>query len=229
MKKNILLSSAIVAVLCFFGMSDLNAQGDFIVVKEYCRIKDFYKPNCSYGRGVGCSQDKQTSQVWARADAMGELKQEIKPLVREYIEDINSSLWIEGNLGESRLNEMCESFLYEKYGQHKFVSFNKDGKTMVSQKDFLYKNDNCVIRMSKRMTEYFDGDIVEEDVDTIKNSFRYFLAKDTPVCEKTEAYKNSDGNNVYRTSCLIEQDKNQLRDLILSWIREKYKVVSREW
>ncbi|MCR4811310.1 MAG: hypothetical protein K5867_01785 [Bacteroidales bacterium] len=232
MKKNILLSSAIVAVLCFLGMSDLNAQEDFTEVKEYCGIKDNYKPNCSYGRGVGESQDRQTSRVWARANALGELKEEIKPLVRKYVEDINNSLRIEDILGESVLNDMCENFLHENYGKHHIVSCKKNNTEEVHYV-FSYTNsvNKCHILMNKLVIEYLDGRAAweEQQVDTIKNSFRYFLAKDTPVCEKTEAYKNSDGNNVYRTSCLIEQDKNQLKDLILSWIREKYKVVSREW
>lgn len=77
MKKNLILTGAFVAMMCFFGMSNVNAQEE-VELKEYCTVDQFQEGNGIHGRGIGESRKQQMAREKARAAAIKELGENIQ-------------------------------------------------------------------------------------------------------------------------------------------------------
>lgn len=72
-----ILTGAFVAMMCFFGMSNVNAQQEFDIV-EHCTIDQFQDSESLHGRGIGESRKQQIARDKARASAVQELGENIE-------------------------------------------------------------------------------------------------------------------------------------------------------
>lgn len=135
MKKNMILSGAFVAMLCLFGISNVNAQDFNTVVVDYCQINDFKKPNHFYGRGIGQSRDRQTAREQARSAALAELGECLKPDVKAYIKNLKNSRQLEDN-------EIDEETIDKKSGSvcERIVELNNGNLDPICEKTMSGKN-----------------------------------------------------------------------------------------
>lgn len=91
MKKNMILSGAIVAMMCIFGMSTANAQSDEVEIKEYCTVDQVQESEALHGRGIGESRNQQQARSKSRAAAIQELGENIQMNLKSFAKNFSES------------------------------------------------------------------------------------------------------------------------------------------
>lgn len=91
MKKNMILSSAFVAIMCVFGMNSAYAQSEETEIKEYCTLDQVQESNAIHGRGIGESRNQQQARQKARAAAIQELGENIMMNLKSFATNFDES------------------------------------------------------------------------------------------------------------------------------------------
>ena len=86
-----ILSGALVAMMCVFGMPNANAQEE-VEIKEYCTVDQFQESNGIHGRGIGESRKQQMAREKARAAAIKELGENIQMNLKSLAIDYSESM-----------------------------------------------------------------------------------------------------------------------------------------
>lgn len=172
MKKNLILTGAFVAMMCFFGMSNVNAQEE-VEIKEYCPIEQFQDGNALHGRGIGDSRDQQMAREIARDEARSELAGNImlnlKSLTQKY-------------KGQTKHNDDEEFIRVVKNMSQQIVDQNISNLKTVCEKGVTYKNSKGV-----KMYKYYH--VVEYDKEKIEKA-AYDGLKKEGVLKANEDFNN---------------------------------------
>ncbi len=153
MKKNMILTGAFVAMMCFFGMSNANAQSEEVEIKEYCTIDQVQESDALHGRGIGESRNQQQARSKARAAAIQELGENIQMNLKSFAQNFNSSV---------TLNDDEEYIDVSKSLSQRIVNQNLQSLKTVCEKGVTYTNAKGVKMYKYYQMVEFDKNKVEK-------------------------------------------------------------------
>ena len=172
MKKNLILTGAFVAMMCFFGMSNVNAQEE-VETKEYCTVDQFQEGNGIHGRGIGESRKQQMAREKARAAALKELAENIQMNLKALTIDYSKSV---------SLNDEDAVIEGTRQMSKRIVDQNMSNLKTVCEKGVTYTNSNGV-----KMYTYYQ--MVEFDKSKLEKA-AYDSMKKEGLLKANESFEN---------------------------------------